>query len=93
MINQDIADRHLLCKAYADVLMSQLIRAIAKYDPKYTEKVKKVVETIDEKLSEIKQIQLAEVNQHVGFDSHRYIRLLCRRGYLTTSSNGKEKRA
>jgi len=75
-----------------DVLMSQLIRAIAKYDPKYTEKVKEVVDVIDEKLHSIKQIQLADVNQHVGFDSHRYLRLLCRRGYLTISSERAKKK-
>jgi len=69
-----------------DILMEQLIRAIAKYDPKYTEKVKEVVDTINDKLSGIKQIHVAEVNRHVDFDSNRYLRLLCRRGYLTSSS-------
>jgi hypothetical protein len=69
-----------------DILMAQLIRAIAKYDPKYTEKVKEVVDAIDENLSGIKQIHVAEVNRHVDFDSNRYLRLLCRRGYLTPSS-------
>jgi hypothetical protein len=66
----------------------RLIRAVAKYDPKYTEKVKLVVDAINEKLSRIKQIHLTDVNQHVDFDSHRYIRLLCRRGYLTPSPEG-----
>jgi len=75
-----------------DVLMSQLIRAIAKYDPKYTEKVKEVADVIDEKLNTIKQIQLVDVTQHVGFDSNRYIRLLCRHGYLTPSPNWQRKK-
>jgi hypothetical protein len=73
--------------------MAQLIRAIAKYDPKYTEKVKEVVDAIDEKLLGIKQIHVAEVNRHVDFDSNRYLRLLCRRGYLTTSANWQIKPA
>ncbi len=74
-----------------DVLMAQLIRGIAKYDPAYTEKVKLVVEAIDEKLSQCEQLCLADVGRHVGFDCHRYMRLLCRRGYLT-SSMGENRR-
>jgi hypothetical protein len=66
-----------------DVMMAQLIRAIAKYDPNYTDKVKEVVEAINEQLSEREDICLVDVNRHVEFDSNRYIRLLCRRGYLT----------
>jgi hypothetical protein len=73
-----------------DVLMSQLIRAIAKYDPKYTEKVRLVVEAIDGKLSDSKQLRLAELNKYVDFDCDRYIRLLCRRGFLTPVT-GPEK--
>jgi hypothetical protein len=69
-----------------DVLMSQLIRAIAKYDPEYTEKVRQVVEAVDEKLSEFGQLRLVDVNRHVDFDCHRYLRLLCRRGYLTPAA-------
>src|SRR5580692_13102463 len=74
-----------------DVLMAQLIRAIAKYDPAYTEKVKLVVEAINENLSKCEQLWLADVNRHVDFDCHRYIRLLCRRGYLT-SAMGENRR-
>jgi hypothetical protein len=74
-----------------DVLMAQLIRAIAKYDPAYTEKVKLVVEAINENLSQCEQLCLADVNRHVDFDCHRYIRLLCRRGYLT-SAMGENRR-
>jgi hypothetical protein len=74
-----------------DVLMAQLIRAVAKYDPAYTEKVKLVVEAINEKLSQCEQLCLADVGRHVGFDCHRYMRLLCRRGYLT-SAMGENRR-
>ena len=74
-----------------DVLMAQLIRAIAKYDPAYTEKVKLVVEAINAKLSQCEQLCLADVDRHVNFDCGRYIRLLCRRGYLT-SALGENRR-
>jgi len=73
------------------VLMAQLIRAIAKYDPAYTEKVKLVVEAINAKLSQCEQLCLADVDRHVDFDCGRYIRLLCRRGYLT-SAFGENRR-
>jgi hypothetical protein len=66
-----------------DVMMAQLIRAIAKYDPNYTDKVKEVVEAINEQLSEREDLCLVDVNRHVEFHSNRYIRLLCRRTYLT----------
>jgi len=60
--------------------MEQLVKAIHKYDPGYTEKVKLVVEKIDE-LSQ-QQFSIAELNRHLEFDSNRYVRLLCRRGFL-----------
>jgi hypothetical protein len=74
-----------------DILMAQLLAAIGKYDPKYTEKVKAVVEVIDEQLSECPEIRLADVNRHVEFDSNRHIRLLCRRGYLTPVKGADRK--
>jgi hypothetical protein len=46
----------------------------------YAEKVKLVVEKIDE-LSQ-QQFSIAELNRHLEFDSNRYVRLLCRRGFL-----------
>ncbi|MEO8372990.1 MAG: hypothetical protein ABI806_27640, partial [Candidatus Solibacter sp.] len=66
-----------------DVLMEQLIRAVHKYDPNYTEKVREVAETIDnEFLSKQKHPSLADVNRFLEFDGNRYLRLLCRRGFL-----------
>lgn len=49
------------------------------------------METIDDKLPQFKQIRLYDVNQHLDFDSNRYIRLLCRRGYLLATPNPKQK--
>jgi hypothetical protein len=49
------------------------------------------VEAINEKLSQCEQLCLADVDRHLDFDCHRYIRLLCRRGYLT-SAMGENRR-
>ena len=65
-----------------DVLMEQLVKAIHKYDPGYTEKVRLVVEKIDHELSQQPRFSTAELNRYLEFDSHRYVRLLCRRGFL-----------
>jgi hypothetical protein len=75
-----------------DVLMEQLMRAIHKYDPGYTEKVKGVVEVIENELSQRRQFAVADVNRYVGIDSDRYLRLLCRRGFLESVKGGKEKK-
>jgi len=72
-----------------DVLMEQFLGAVAKYDPAYTEKVKRVVEVINHELSKSKQIRTGELERYVGYDSHRYLRLLTRRGFLT-SCKGKD---
>jgi hypothetical protein len=76
-----------------DVLMEQLIRAVHKYDPNYTEKVREVAEAIDnEFLSKQKQFSVADVSRFLEFDGNRYIRMLCRRGFLTERrKNGPEK--
>ena len=67
-----------------DVLMEQLVRAINQYDPKYTEKVKLVVEAINHELSKRTQFAAVDVRRYVDFDCDRHIRLLCRRGFLTS---------
>ena len=64
-----------------DVLMEQLVCAIKQYDPNYTEKVKRIVEIIAHELSERTRFTVADVTRHLEFDSDRYIRLLCRRGF------------
>jgi hypothetical protein len=67
-----------------DVLMAQFLQAVAKYDPKYTEKVKVIVDCIDYELSSNQQIRCIDIGRHVDFDSNRYLRLLCRRGFLVS---------
>jgi hypothetical protein len=59
-----------------DVLMEQLIRAVRRYDPEYSDKTRQVVETINGKLLRFKQITLVDVNRHLEFDSNRCIRWL-----------------
>jgi hypothetical protein len=66
-----------------NVLMEQLIATINKYDPFYTEKVKRVVEVIEHELpARKKQFSAADLKRYLDFDSHRHLRMLCRRGYL-----------
>lgn len=74
-----------------DVLMQQFLMAAAKYDPDYTGKVKRVVESIENELQKCKQIRAVELNRHLEFDGDRYLRFLARRGFLTAvkGKNGK----
>jgi hypothetical protein len=65
-----------------DILMEQMVSTIKGYDPAYTEKVKRLVEVIQNELSTRKQFSFADVNRHLDFDCNRYIRLLGRRGFL-----------
>ena len=65
-----------------DVLMATFLEAVAKYDPAYTEKVKRVVECIEHELSTRKQIHSGELRRHLDLDCDRHLRLLARRGFL-----------
>jgi hypothetical protein len=62
--------------------MEQLVATIKGSDPQYTEKVRLAVEAIENGLSTKKQFSFADVNRHLDFDCHRYIRLLGRLGFL-----------
>ena len=65
-----------------DILMAQLVATIKGYDPTYTEKIKLLVEAIENGLSKRKQFSFADVNRHLDSDCDRYIRLLGRFGFL-----------
>lgn len=65
-----------------DVLMQQFLIAAAKYDPGYTEKVKRVAGCIDHELSKYKQIRVVDVNRHLELNGDRYLRKLSSRGFL-----------
>jgi hypothetical protein len=67
-----------------DILMEQFVRAVNQYDPFYTDKVKRIVEIINNGLSKRAQFTAADISIHLDTDCSRYIRLLCRRGFLTS---------
>jgi hypothetical protein len=69
-----------------DILMAQLVATIKGYDPTYTEKVKLLVEAIENGLSKRKQFSFADVNRHLDFDCDRYIRLLGRLGFVLSEA-------
>jgi hypothetical protein len=78
----EVTERNMETEEIYDVLMEQLVATIKGYDPKYTEKVKLLVEAIENGLSKRKQFSFADVNRHLDFDCDRYIRLLGRLGLL-----------
>ena len=69
-----------------DILMEQMVATIKGYDPTYTDKVKLVVEAIENELFKRKQFSFADVNRHLDFDCNRYIRMLGRNGYLRSET-------
>jgi hypothetical protein len=76
-----------------DILMEQLLAAIRKYDPKYKDKMKQVVETINEKFSERKQFGAVDLGRHLEFDAVKYLRNLVGRGHLEQVGKGVFERA
>jgi hypothetical protein len=74
-----------------DVLMAQLVATIRKYDPYYAEKVKLVVERIDDELSKRAQFSITDVNRYLDFECDRHLRLLGRAGFLAPFS-GQDRR-
>jgi hypothetical protein len=76
-----------------DILMVQLVRAINQYDPFYTDKVKRVVEIINNGLSKRAHFSAADINVYLDADCNRYIRMLCRRGVVNADEkNGLEEK-
>ena len=79
-----------------DTLVICIMRAIRKYDPYYTIKVKEVCELIDanyRKRGRGAEPVIAEpdISRALGFDSLSYIRLLVRRGHLESVAGPKKK--
>jgi hypothetical protein len=75
-----------------DVLMEQFLRAASKYDPDYIRKVEEVVGVIENALSKRAKFRAADVDRHLEHSCHRYLRLLCRRGFLAVEREEGEKR-
>jgi hypothetical protein len=66
----------------ADGLMERLVTAVKGYDPTYKDKVRLVVETIDNELSKRRVFSAADINRSLDIDRSRYLRLLGRVGVL-----------
>ena len=59
-----------------------MIKAVDKYDPFYTQKVKKVADVINEQLKTAAQFTVSEVRRHLDFDCDRHLNLLNRHQFL-----------
>ena len=75
-----------------DVLTEQLLRAMEQYDPDYILKVQQITGIIDAKLDKRNDFSAAEVGNHLDFDCHRHLRMLCKRGFLATVQEAWRKR-
>jgi len=78
---------HLVFKGFGsdeiyDVLMEQLLKAAKKYDPLYSDKVAEVVAILKKKKPCGDDFSIDELNQHLDFDGTRFVRILCRHGFL-----------
>jgi len=96
-VGKSIRHLHLAFKSMEteeiyEVLMEQFLRAAAKYDPTYSDKVKEVAEVIENALSSSPQFTFVDLNGHLEFDCNRFLRLLCRRGFLMVATGQEEER-
>ena len=86
---------HLALKQHSaddiyDVLVRCLLRAVRRYDPHYTDRIKHVVEVINEEFPE-QALTAAHVSGRVGFNSFGCLRLLTRHGFLAMVKDENEK--
>lgn len=66
-----------------NVLVSCLIRALQRYDPTYTDKVKKAVEAVDSLITPLQpMVTSKQITEAAGFNCSRLCKMLVRRGYL-----------
>ena len=71
-----------------DVLMEQLLKAAQKYDPLYAEKVGRIVGILNKGKTLKEGFTIHELNQHLDFDGARFVRVLCRHGFLEPVAAG-----
>ena len=64
-----------------DILVMCLLRAINKWDPYYTDKVRKVVNAIDIKFPSRKQFTAFQLSSELGFNGTSIARMHVRRGF------------
>lgn len=72
-----------------DVLMEQFLRAAAKYDPHYSDKVKEVVEVIENALSGSPFFGAVDVDRHLEFRCHAICACCAAVGFLRSQPAGK----
>jgi hypothetical protein len=65
-----------------DQLMMCLVKAIRRYDPYYSNKVKATVAVLENGLADRKRFSISEVSSQLGYDAASYVRVLVKRGYL-----------
>lgn len=67
-----------------EVLMLQLLKAINRYDPDYTLKVKLLTEAINiiTHDSALKQFNVPDFRDHLDFDCYRHLRMLARNSFI-----------
>lgn len=67
-----------------EVLMLQLLKAINRYDPAYTDKVKLVTEVISTLIEDapLKQFDFPDFRDHMDFDCYRHLRMLARHRFI-----------
>lgn len=91
-----LAFKQMTCDDIYDILVLCLMRAVDKYDPTYTDKVRRVHETINESFPKRRgkstiEFTAAEITSRLGFDSTGCIRLLVRKGFLSSVAGPKKK--
>ncbi len=74
-----------------DVLVQCFLKSVAKYDPRYTEKMAEVIRLLNShstkhRFARLKNIYPSKLNAYLDFDCTRLLRLLVRRGYLEPHS-------
>lgn len=74
-----------------NVLAHCLILALNKYDPDYSSKVALIVKTINGELKEKKSFSIEKVTEVCGFDTKTFLRLLRKKGFLTSIRDAKSK--
>ena len=64
-----------------DILVMCLLKAINKWDPHYTDKVRETVNVIDRKFPSRKQFTARQLSSELGFNGTSIARMLARPGF------------
>ena len=90
-----LAFKQMTSEDIYDILVLCLMRAIDRYDPTYTDKIRKVNQVINESFPKRRgkaiEFTADEITARLGFDCTGYIRLLVRKGFLSSVIGPKKK--